>query len=382
MSRRNLVLMCIGLVVVSSSTFAITPGDDLWIAGAARTSTWVSDLYINNPGATTVLVQVSWLVRDQANPNPVSESYSVPPDSTLVLEDVILNEFDMTHGLGAFRITVTGGVVTATLTATAGTGSAGGTFASGFEGIPAPSATAAGETANVMGVVDSDDFYTNFFALAGSGGAVADLDLLALNGTLLDTASVTLGAYEPWWQTATDLWDQADGVSGTLQLRVASGSMVVLGSKIDRLSEDPTTLEPAFGGGAVSADGVYQFSAYDSLAFASGGNLVVDGGVVEAINGTYSNFDKVDNQGNSECTLIFQWGIALSPTSVEDFETGVEFTDSYPDGGDMTWTVTFTIEDNTGFSGTLDAVGSNFSGQDAGCNGAFPTQTLDGGKSN
>ncbi len=43
---------------------------------------------------------------------------------------------------------------------------------------------------------------------------------------------------------------------------------------------------------------------------------------------------------------------------------------------------TFTVEDNTGFSGTLDVVGSDFTGIDVGCNGSFPTQLLDGGKSN
>ena len=81
----------------------------------------------------------------------------------------------------------------------------------------------------------------------------------------------------------------------------------------------------------------------------------------------------MDGGGVSECTLIFLWGIGLSPTAVEDFETGVEFTDTYPDGGDMTWTVVFSVDDNIGLSGTVDAVGANFTGDDTGCNGTFPT---------
>ena len=382
MSRRNLSIICVGIIMVGSSAYAITPGDDLLIAGAARTSTWVSDLYINNPGTTTILAEISWLVRDQPNTDPATDSHSIPPEGTLILEDFILNSFNMTHAEGAVRITVSGGVATANLIVVAGSGSADGSYGSGFEAIPAAVATGANETTNLMGLVDNDDFYTNLFGLAGADGVTMEIDLLSASGSVLDSASVSLEAYEPWHTTETAIWDVDTYDDGTAQVRVSAGSVVVLGSKIDRTSADPTTLESTFSGGAVTANGTYQFAVYDSLSFASGGNLEIQSGVVEAINGTYSNFDKVDGQGTSECTLIFQWGIALNPTAVEDFENGVEFTDSYPDGGDMAWTVTFTVEDNTGFSGTLDAVGSNFTGIDVGCNGTFPTQLLDGGKSN
>ena len=48
----------------------------------------------------------------------------------------------------------------------------------------------------------------------------------------------------------------------------------------------------------------------------------------------------------------------------------------------MTWTLTFEIDDNLGFTGTLAAVGANFTGADTGCNGTFPTLPIEGGKSN
>jgi hypothetical protein len=80
--------------------------------------------------------------------------------------------------------------------------------------------------------------------------------------------------------------------------------------------------------------------------------------------------------------LFFLWGGTFNPTDVEDFESGVEFSDTYPDGGEMFWTLTFSIDDNVGFSGTLAAVGASFAGVDSGCNGTFPTFTIAGGKSN
>ena len=384
------VHLFITLVFATSTIFAITPGDDLLIAGAARTNRWHSDLYINNAGTTTVSVDVLWLEQNQANPNPVSRTFSIGPDETLILDDVILNDFGMNNAGGAMRIIATGGEVTANLLVFAGFNDpVGGTFGSGFEAIPASAATGAGGSTTLMGLASNSSFYTNIFALAGANGVTMDLDLLDSDGYLLDTARITLEAYEPWLSFRTDLWDVSTFENGTLLARVSAGSAVILGSKVDENSLDPTTLETAFGTG--SADGTYQFAIYDSLEFASGGRLLIDDDTVEAIIGTYNNFDKgvIDpdtgeeiDGGFSECTLIFLWGTTLSSTPVVDFESGVEFTETYPDDADMTWTVTFTVNDNLGFSGTIGAEGANFTGDDTGCNGTFPTLEFEGGKSN
>jgi len=383
MKTRKFLVLCLGVLITASTAFAIAPSDDLLIAGAARTNKWHSDLYINNAGATTVSVTVYWLERDQPNPNPESRSFNIGPDDTLILEDVMLNNFGMNNAAGAFRITATGGEVTANLIVFTGFNSpATGTYGSGFEAIPASAATSAGESTTVMGLVSNSSFYTNIFALAGADGVTMDLDLLGPNGNVLDTATITLGQYEPWLSFKTDLWDVSTYNNATLLATVTAGSAAILGSKTDNASGDPTTLESSFGAGAGSADGTYQLAVYDSLAFASGGNLVISNGVVEAVNGTYFNFDKLGGGGESECTLIFLWGPGLNPTDVEDFASGVEFVDTYPDGGEMTWTFTFSIDDNTGLTGTLSAVGANFSGVDTGCNGSFPTLSVEGGKSN
>ncbi len=381
MNARKTIVFCLGLLIAASTALAIAPSDDLLIAGAARTNKWHADLYINNAGPTTVSVSVYWLERDQANPMPDVRNFSIGPDDTLILVDVLKNNFGFNNAAGAFRITATGGEVTANLLVFTGFNDpVGGTFGSGFEAIPATAATGAGESTTVMGLASDSSFYTNIFATAGANGVTMDLDLLDPNGNVLDTAQVILEAYEPWLSFRTDLWNVSNYENGTLLARVSAGSAAILGSKTDEASGDPTTLESSFGAGAGSADGTYQFAVYDSLAFASGGNLTIADDVVEAINGTYFNFDKVDGVGDSECTLIFLWGVDLDPTDVDDFASGVTFTDTYPDGGEMTWTLTFTVDDNLGFAGSLGAVGANFTGADTGCNGNFPTLTIDGGK--
>jgi hypothetical protein len=386
MHRSTITFVFLALFVASSA-LAISPGNDLLISGAARTSRWSADLYINNPGATGVTVEVWWLNRDQSITNPAPESYSVGAEETLILVDVLLNEFGLNRAEGAFRVTTIGGEVTANLIVFTGAGGEDGTYGSGFEGIPASSATSAGETTTLAGMVLTDDFYTNLFALAGANGVTMDVDLLDPVGTLLDTQQVVLSAYAPWFSSVENLWDVASFENGTAQVQVSAGSMVMLGSKVDRLSKDPTTVEQAFGAGGGSVDGIYQFAVYDVLGFASGGNLEIVDAVVDVINGTFVNYDKVDGGGIPECPVIFQWGFDLAPTPVGDFASGVEYAEVYPvgqgfDGGTITYTITFTVDDSLGFSGTLDAVGSEFSGLDTGCNGTFPQQDLYGGKSN
>jgi hypothetical protein len=392
MHRSTITFVFLALFMASSA-LAISPGDDLLIAGAARTPSWTADLYINNPGATGVTVQVWWLNRDPSITNPAAESFSIGAGETLILDDVLLNVFGLSEAEGAFRVTAADGEVTANLIVFTGAGSEDGTYGSGFEGIPASSATSAGESTTITGLVLNGSFRTNLFALAGANGVIMDIDLLDTNGNLLDTEQVVLTPYEPWFSSVANLWDVASFENGTARVVVDEGSMVMLGSKVDRLSKDPTTVEQAFGAGGGSVDGIYQFAVYDDLGFASGGNLEIVDAVVDVINGTFVNYDKLDGGGIPECPVIFQWGFDLAPTPVEDFASGVEDVEVYPpdppelgdfEGGTLTYTLTFTFydSDNLGFSGTLDAVGSEFSGLDAGCNGTFPGQKLYGGKSN
>ena len=385
--HRSIITFVILALFVASSVFAISPSDDLLIAGAARTNRWTADLYINNAGATGVTVEVWWLNRDPEITNPSPEAFSVGADETLILDDVLLDVFGLNRAEGAFRVTTTGGEVTANLIVFTGAGGDTGTYGSGFEGIPASSATSAGESTTLAGMVLTDDFYTNLFALAGANGVTMDVDLLDPDGDLLDTTQVVLTAYAPWFSSVENLWDVASFENGTALVRVSAGSMAMLGSKVDRTSKDPTTVEQAFGAGGGSVDGTYQFSSYDSLGFAAGGNLEIVDDVVDVINGTFVNYDKVDGGGIPECPVIFQWGFELAPTPVADFANDVEYDEVYPagddfDGGTITYTINFTFDDTLGFSGTLDAVGSEFSGLDLGCNGTFPQLQLYGGKSN
>ena len=380
---RRLIIAVVALALVATATpvFALNSGTDIIVPAAGRGTPWVTDLYVGNPGATTVTGSIFWLVRDQPNPSPASISFTVAPGATAVYEDIILAEFGLASAGGAFRVTASDTViVNSRIYATDGSA----TFGQGFEGVPVPAATQAGGTATVVGLSFNDAFRTNAYATAGADGATMALSLLHPDGTSFATANLTLGAWEPYLRRVNQLFPSVENFdNATLQAEVASGSAVIGASKVDNESTDPTTLESdATAGGSASVDGVYQISMYDSAFFAAGGNIVIDEGVVTQINGTYFNWDKLDG-GEAACTLQFLWGLGMSPTPLADFATGVTFSDSYVSTGSgvMEWTVTFTVEDNMVIDGTVTAVGSEFTASDElGCNGDFPALTLQGGK--
>ena len=391
----RLITACVCFALLTApSALAISPSDDLLIAGAARTNRWIADLYIVNPGATDVDITLYWYYRNLDLTNPDPETFNILGGETLVLEDVIRNTFGLTSNseAGAIRITADGGEVSANLIAYTGAGSPDGTYGSGFEAIPASSATSAGESTHISGLVLDDDFYTNLFAFSGANGVTMDVDLLDPDGTVLDTVEIELEPYEPWLSGVANLWDVDEFANGTARASVTQGSMVMLGSKVDRASKDPTTLELEFGAGAASVDGIgipiWDQDPFTEAVFASGSEMGIADGLVIEILGTYMNFQKLNaQQDDYACPVIWGWGwdLPLTGVAVEDFASGYTYTEDhryYPEGGEFSWTLTLTFDDNVGFSGTIDAVGSDFSGADAGCNGAFPQLQIFGGKAN
>ena len=374
-------LLCFVLVAPATTAPALTPGTDVLVPAAARVSTWITDLYIMNPGTEPVSVTVAWLIRGQENPSPVSVSYDVGPGETLTLADVIMEEFGMDTASGAFRVTAdTEVVVNSRIYSVDGDE----TFGQGFEGTPMTLATMVGETSDVVGLSFNSQFRTNVYACAGPSGASLDMTLVAPDGSEIATKTKDLQPWMPFLQRIDQLMNIGEFDDGTLRVTVTNGSAVVGASKVDEASSDPTTLEGSVTSSAMTeVNGIYQFAIYDSLSYSTGGNLVVEDGAVEALDGTYTNWDKLDGSGDSECTWQFLFGRGLAtPVSLEDLEDGVEFADDHSNHGLglMTYTVVMEITDNLYITGTIDAVGSDFPADVDGCNGAFPQLVIYGGK--
>jgi hypothetical protein len=381
MRRFTTLLITLAIVAGAAPVLALQSGTDIIVPAAGRGGPWVTDLYVNNPGTSTVNGTIYWLVRDQANPNPVSITFELEPGATGIFADIINADFGQASGNGAFRVIADDAViVNSRIYASDGSS----TFGQGFEGVPVTAATQSGAAATVVGLSFNGAFRTNVYATAGPDGATMEMSLVEPGGVSYITTTLTLEAWEPYLKRVDQLFASVGNFDdATLVASVTAGSAVVGASKVDNESTDPTTLESdATVAGSASVDGTYQISIYDSAFFAAGGNIVIADGVVTQINGTYFNWDKLE-AGEPACTLQFLWGITLSPTPLEDFADGVTFSDDYTttDSGVMEWTVTFTVENNMAITGTVAAVGSEFTRDDElGCNGEFPTLVLSGGK--
>ena len=94
----------------------------------------------------------------------------------------------------------------------------------------------------------------------------------------------------------------------------------------DRFRKEIRTFFEQMKGRGVRIIGEDDLRAVTPDADAGKSHFVIVDAVVESIDGTYFNFDKVDGQGASECTLIFLWGIGLDPTPISEFASasGVE----------------------------------------------------------
>ena len=89
---RRLIIAVVALALVASAVpvFALNSGTDIIVPAAGRGGVWITDLYVANPGDTTVSGSVFWLVRGVANPNPASFDFSLAPGETGIYEDVII----------------------------------------------------------------------------------------------------------------------------------------------------------------------------------------------------------------------------------------------------------------------------------------------------
>jgi hypothetical protein len=370
---------------------ALNSGDDVLVPAVGRNrKLWRTDLYVMNPGNNTAQVTVYFLVRNQANPNPAFITLSLAAGETEVLRDVILDKFGLEVGFGGFRVVADREIIVNSRIYAADDPA---TYGQGSEGVPVWAATIAGQTTDVVGLSQTTDFRSNIYVQAGSGGASINFSLRDPSGVELASTTLTLEQYEPYLERVTRMFDNLGNFpDATLTATVTSGSAVIGASKVDNNSDDPTTLESRAAGAPL--DGTYQISVYETTLLAAGGRLVIQDGVVVEILGTYFNGDKVDENLESECKWIMGMGDEYTAMgvyeAVQSFlpaNGGVTFEDTFYDEfnnlvGHMVWTMAFTVIDNMVLEGTVDAVGSQWTGENTGCNGTFPSLMMDGGKAN
>ncbi len=382
-------LLCVVLVCVAFQARALSPGKDILVPAAVRAGTWVTDLYVLNHSEQSTSVTAFWLVRDQANTSPESRTFTLGPGEALVLDDVILGTFGLSEGAGAFRVVSEKAVIVSSRIYNQQSGV---TFGQGFEGMPRGMAVSAGGSTDIVGLANSASFRTNLAAIDASGnGASVSFTLYDETGAELSSRTWAFDEFEPRLKSITSVFSGlATFDYATLHAEVTRGSAFIVASKVDNdpSTGDPSTLE-SWTTSAADPDGTYEIALYDSYGYSTGGFLEVENGQVTFLKASYSNYDKGSDPESPDCDLVFLFGgQGADVHPLQDYAQGVSYSQSFPESGTMTFTVSFEVSDNMTLTGTVDAVGSDFSytgdscgGDETGCNGTFPSLTLRGGKS-
>ncbi len=261
MRIRSVLLCFVALVVVATSAVALNPGDELWVPAAARgegrgESFWYTDLYVMNLGEEAVTMTLSWLERDADNTEAESQEFDIEGGATLVLEDVIMETFGLESATGAFHIELADngdGVKVlqdddVSLIANAriySVDTGGDTVGQGFEGVTSDAVISADgdDVTHAVGVTHDDRFRTNWYGVNTSEDETDVLvELLDEDGSAIAEAEYTMAPFAPMLRSLDDL-DVGDVANATMRFTVTVGEGVFGASKVDRATDDPTTLE-------------------------------------------------------------------------------------------------------------------------------------------
>jgi hypothetical protein len=304
MNTRVLFSALLALALVSATTLALNPDDELWIPAAARGagnegSFWMTDLYVMNLGSEEVTIEITWLDRDADNSEAEPFEYAIAAGETLVLEDVISQVFGQQEAAGAIWIEVkdeddgdegekddegeeeedeTNLIATARIYNLDDDE----TFGQGFEGIISDAAISADgqATTHVIGITDNASFRTNWYGLNITEDeedepdeAQVMIEVLDLAGNVLATDTFDLPPLAPVLKPVSAL-GAGTLDNGALRFTMVEGAGIFGAAKIDDKSNDPTTLE-AHWQCAGEAEGAAEFTVeffIDDCTFATTGS--------------------------------------------------------------------------------------------------------------
>ena len=338
---------------IAGTAAALNPGTDLFVPAAARVSgisngvpvNWATDLYIFNPGNDAVSVNVTWLPRDTDNSSATPVSFTVQPQQTLVLPDVISTTFGLSANAGgAFHVTATGNVIanariynTITNDPNVSSSRYGSTFGQGLEGIPASAAIAAGGHTDIVGLADTGDtgnagtFRSNVFAVnTSTASTTLKLTLLDASGAQLAAPKTyTLKPMAAFYKKVSDIVGGQFSYA-TLRAEVTTGSAIVIASKNDNGFSDGTTLEsswPLQTGGASTCGGDGLYTGFVQYSEAGGTTIQVENGAITYMQGSLIVFSSDD--GGTDCGNVFPWDTSDTDFTPVTFDASGNFSTQF-----------------------------------------------------
>jgi len=253
-SAHRIVVLVLA-ATLATLAWAGMPGTDLWVPSLARTpgahgSQWYASVWIHNPGTVSAQVQISYLVRNRANPSPETQIVTVDPGETLKLGDVFQEVFGLDRAIGALRFESSAKIVVSARSYNLTSGGVAESQGQFLAGMPSAIALSAGQRTSIPGITQpADGSFRCNYALVETGGGTPQVELSLYDRDGVEQASkiYTLSPYEPLQFNLRDLGAGLSVDGGRLDVEVLSGSGGVLtfASMVGNgtVSQDPSTLE-------------------------------------------------------------------------------------------------------------------------------------------
>jgi len=246
-----------GTGVSGSLAVTITGSPDdshLYIATGAHNkgfndTQWRTDVWVDNPGDTMATYTIELLVRDQANPKPTSQTYSLRPGAAAAYHDILWSVFGFS-GAAALRVVpVAGSVLVSSRTYDQ---LPVGTYGQFVSAIARSHAIAFGQDARLLGLSHDPSLATGYrtnIGLVNASPAPIHIEIAFYQGGggYLGITEHDLDAYEfiqidKAFEGATS-HVVADGVA-VVRTTTAGGKFFAYASVIDNVTGDPV-LVPA-----------------------------------------------------------------------------------------------------------------------------------------
>ncbi|MFI5167201.1 MAG: hypothetical protein ACHQQS_11300 [Thermoanaerobaculales bacterium] len=195
-----------GHSVSGSLALTITESPDdshLYIATGAHNkgfngTQWRTDVWVDNPGTSTATYTIALLARNQANPTPANQTYSLKPGAAVAYHDILLSAFGFS-GAAALRIIPMTGAILATsrtydqLTV--------GTYGQFVPAVVRSRAIAFGQDARLLGLSHEPSLVTGFrtnIGLVNASPAPISVEIAFYQGggVYLATKDYNLTTYE------------------------------------------------------------------------------------------------------------------------------------------------------------------------------------------